>query len=82
MSKRIILFSLLILMSCLSLLVAQPRQGLIQVIVSPTTPDWQVELGQRANFQVQVLENGLPVESPTIQYQIGMEQMPPEYFTF
>jgi len=57
---------------------SQPQQELITVQVTPTQADWTYELGDQADFDIQILQNGHPLTDVSIQYQIGLEQMPPE----
>jgi cephalosporin-C deacetylase-like acetyl esterase len=48
------------------------------VLVSPTETDWTYAVGERADFQVSVLQDGLPIAGQEITYSIGPEQFPAE----
>ncbi len=58
------------------LAIGQPSQKLIEVQVSPTNTDWIYQLGEKANFEVQVLKNGQLIPNVKIRYEIGAEQLP------
>jgi len=58
------------------LAIGQPSQKLIEVQVSPTNTDWTYQLGEKANFEVQVLKNGQLIPNVKIRYEIGAEQLP------
>jgi len=58
------------------LAIGQPSQKLIEVQVSPTNTDWIYQLGEKANFEVQVLKNGQLIPNVKIRYEIGAEQFP------
>jgi len=57
---------------------AQPRKKAIEVIVTPATPDWNFDIGDRAHFIVKVLKNGQPLKNITLTYTVAPEQMPVE----
>ncbi|MGB3616861.1 MAG: acetylxylan esterase [Catalinimonas sp.] len=50
----------------------------LQIIITPTAADWTYDLGERADFRVEVLHNGQPVPNATVHYQVGPEQLAPE----
>lgn len=75
--SRTITLLFLILISSLSV-EAQPRRQVIEVIVAPEHTDWTYATGERADFTVRVLQNGLPISNCEITYEIGPEQMPAE----
>ncbi|GAB4402566.1 MAG: acetylxylan esterase [Bacteroidia bacterium] len=75
MHQRILL-CLYSLLCTLSLLHAQPRQARVQVVVSPEAPGWTYMVGQRADFQVMVLQDGQLLAGQPVRYSIGPEQMP------
>lgn len=69
----------LLILCCLSqvtMLSAQPRRSVVEVIVSPDQLDWTYKLEQRVDFNVEVLKNGQPIPGISISYEVGPEQMP------
>ncbi len=58
------------------LAVGQPSQKLIEVQVSPTNTDWTYQLGEKVDFEIQILKNGQLIPNIKIRYEIGAEQMP------
>ena len=61
-----------------TLVQAQPSRKVVEVIVAPQHTDWTYTPGERADFKVQIIRNGLPVTNAKISYEIGLEQMPAE----
>lgn len=59
-----------------TLLLAQPRRSVVEVLVSPDRLDWTYQLEQRADFKVKVLKNGQLIPGISVSYEIGPEQMP------
>lgn len=51
-------------------LAAQPREQLVEVIVSPNHSDWTYEAGEQAEFTITVLRNNVPIEGIEINYTI------------
>jgi len=62
-----------LLIVCLAF--SQPSQKLIKVLVTPTHSDWTYELGEKADFEIQVLKNGQLIPDISIRYEIGLEQL-------
>jgi cephalosporin-C deacetylase-like acetyl esterase len=58
------------------LVLAQPAQKLVNVIVSPNHSDWQYKIGEEASFNVQVLQYGGPLGNVKIDYELGPEFFP------
>jgi cephalosporin-C deacetylase-like acetyl esterase len=56
---------------------AQPKRELVQVIVSPDRDDWTYERGDRAEFQITVLKNNVPLDGIEVKYSIQPEKMEP-----
>ncbi|SHJ04378.1 Cephalosporin-C deacetylase [Tangfeifania diversioriginum] len=54
---------------------AQPSKQLVQVIVTPDRADWTYEKGDRAEFEIQVLKNNVPLDGVEVTYRIQPEQM-------
>jgi len=54
---------------------AQPKQQLIQVIVSPDKADWTYETGESAVFAISVLKNSVPLDDIEVNYRIQPEKM-------
>ena len=61
------LLSALLFTFCLT---AQPSKQLVEVIVSPNHTDWTYDVGERAEFSINVLRNNLPIEGVKIDYKI------------
>jgi cephalosporin-C deacetylase-like acetyl esterase len=59
-----------------TLVQAQPARKVVEVVVAPEHADWTYKPGERADFKVQILRNGLPVSGIKATYEIGPEQMP------
>lgn len=53
----------------------QPARQLVQVIVTPDRADWTYEKGDRAEFQITVLKNNVPLEGIEVNYRINPEKM-------
>src|SRR6056297_2889685 len=54
---------------------AQPSKELVQLIVTPDRADWTYEKGDRAEFEIQVLKNNVPLDGVEVTYRIQPEQM-------
>lgn len=72
MKTRLFLLCCLVLTANLQLFSQPPRQ-LVQVIVSPDKPDWTYKKGDRAQFQITVLKNNVPMDDIEVKYSIGPE---------
>jgi len=53
----------------------QPSRQLVQVIVAPDRADWTYEKGDRAEFQITVLHNNMPLDGIEVNYRINPEKM-------
>ncbi|WP_373517253.1 acetylxylan esterase [Pricia sp.] len=51
-------------------LTAQPSKQLVEVIVSPNHTDWTYDVGEQAEFSINVLRNQVPIEGVKIDYKI------------
>ncbi|HZJ21331.1 MAG TPA: acetylxylan esterase [Pricia sp.] len=51
-------------------LTAQPSKQLVEVIVSPNHTDWTYNVGEQAEFSINVLRNNVPIEGVKITYKI------------
>ncbi len=69
------LTSLLLMLLIGTALLAQPSKQLVQVIVSPDKTDWTYEKGDRAEFQITVMRNNIPLEGILVNYSIQPELM-------
>ena len=74
MKTRFFLLILLIAGMCFQS-IAQPARQLVQVIVTPDNADWTYEKGDRAEFQISVLQNNVPLEGIEVNYRINPEKM-------
>lgn len=52
-------------------LTAQPSRQLVEVIVSPNHTDWTYDVGEQAEFSINVFRNNMPLEGVEINYTIG-----------
>jgi cephalosporin-C deacetylase len=55
--------------------VGQPARQLVQVIVAPDKTDWTYEKGDRAEFQITVLQNNVSLDGIEVNYRINPEKM-------
>lgn len=53
----------------------QPSRQLVQVIVAPDRADWTYDKGDRAEFQITVLHNNMPLDGIEVNYRINPEKM-------
>jgi cephalosporin-C deacetylase len=53
----------------------QPARQLVQVIVTPDRADWTYDKGDRAEFQITVLQNNVPLEGIEVNYRINPEKV-------
>ncbi|WKN31048.1 acetylxylan esterase [Porifericola rhodea] len=67
---------LLVLLAFPLVLWAQPRQQMVQVVVSPDHDDWMYQTGEQVNFTLQVLKNGNPINGIEVSYKISPDMMP------
>jgi len=51
-----------------SFLIAQPRQELVEVIVSPNHTDWTYSVGEQAEFSISVFRNNVLLDDIEIKY--------------
>lgn len=66
--KTSFILSFALLISCY--LYAQPRQELVEVIVTPNHTDWNYKVGEQAEFSINVLKHNVPMEGISIKYTI------------
>ncbi|MGB7394034.1 MAG: acetylxylan esterase [Pricia sp.] len=52
---------------------AQPSQQLVEVIVSPNHTDWTYDVGEQAEFSIDILRNNVPLEGIKIDYKIEID---------
>ena len=74
MKNKILLLSLLIAGMCFQS-IGQPAKQLVQVIVTPDNADWTYNIGDRAEFQIMVLKNNVPLQDVEVSYRINPEKM-------
>lgn len=74
MKTRFILFSLLVT-GMFFQSIGQPAKQLVQVMVAPTHADWTYTKGERAEFQITVTKNNVPLENIEVNYRINPEKM-------
>jgi cephalosporin-C deacetylase len=71
------LFAFLLMILVSTNLIAQPPKQLVQVVVSPDKPDWTYKKGERAEFEITVLRNNIPLDGIEVSYSIQPELMEP-----
>ncbi len=71
----VIFFSIVSLTASSAL--AQPREQLVKVIVAPDHPGWEYRLGEKAKFNITVLQAGNPLENVKVRCEIMPEKMDP-----
>ncbi len=74
-AKILLSFALLLLPS--GLLHAQPRVGVIQVLVAPDRADWKYAPGQKPIFHIRAVRDGANLGGQTVSYTIGPEMLDP-----
>ncbi|NLC50205.1 MAG: acetylxylan esterase [Bacteroidales bacterium] len=74
MKTRFILLTLFIAGVCFQS-IAQPAKQLVQVTVAPNNADWTYKRGDRAEFQITVIKNNVPLENIEVNYRINPEKM-------
>lgn len=60
-----------------SLLLAQPVERLIKVIVAPDHMNWTYKTGETAKFAITVLQDGNPLKGAKVRFEVGPEKMEP-----
>ena len=60
-----------------NLLLAQPVERLIKVVVAPDHMDWTYKTGETAKFAITVLKDGNPLKGAKVRFEIGPEKMEP-----
>jgi cephalosporin-C deacetylase len=75
MKTRIVIFLLAVFN--FTLLVAQPGNTLLKVVVAPDRTDWLYKPNDQVKFSVTVLKDGNPLKNVTVRYQVGAEKMEP-----
>jgi cephalosporin-C deacetylase-like acetyl esterase len=61
----------------LNILIGQPTEKFIKVLVAPDHSDWIYKKGEPARFTVYVLKNGNYVPNVKVKYELGEEKMDP-----
>ena len=56
---------------------AQPKQTIIEVLVSPENADWQYQCGKDAKFNVTVNKAGVPLENAQVYYEMSEDMQEP-----
>jgi cephalosporin-C deacetylase-like acetyl esterase len=69
-------FTFLTLLCC-QILVAQPVEKLVKIVVTPDHQNWIYKPGEPAKFQVLVMKNSEPIPNVKIRYEYGAEQVAP-----
>ncbi|MBW6535910.1 MAG: acetylxylan esterase [Mariniphaga sp.] len=73
--KLIFTFMLLLAAGIFFQTAGQPARQLVQVIVTPDRADWTYDKGDRAEFQITVLQNNVPLDGIEVNYRINPEKM-------
>lgn len=78
MKKIVTPFLLLfILITSQHLLLAQPIEQRIKVVVAPDHSDWTYKANEKVKFTISVLKDGNPLKSVKVKYEVGLEKMEP-----
>ena len=76
MKKSLFLLCLLLgMLGNCALVLAQPAQKLVNVVVSPDRIDWKCKAKEEVKFTVQVFKNENLLKDVVVDYELG-----PEYF--
>jgi cephalosporin-C deacetylase len=70
-------FSFFLLLVCGTLVLAQPTQKFVEVVVAPDHPDWTYRLGEPVKFTISVIQNGNFLKNAKVRYEIGPEKLDP-----
>ena len=70
-------FVLALLFVSSGMLLAQPTEKIVKVVVTADHANWQYAIGEKVNFSIQVIKNGSLVPNAKITYQVGPERMTP-----
>lgn len=70
---RLLLFSVFLP----ALILAQPVEQRVKVVVAPDHADWTYKINEKAKFTITVLQDGNPVKNVKVRYEIGPEKMEP-----
>lgn len=77
MKKSLFLFCLLLgMLGNCALVLAQPAQKLINVVVSPDRADWKCKAKEEVKFTVQVFRNENLLKDVVVDYELGPECFP------
>jgi len=57
------------------IVLAQPAQELVSVVVAPDRPDWTYPVGEEATFSISVLRYGNPLSGVAVEYEIRLEKL-------
>ena len=77
MMKKFSFLLVLNLFFSMSLLVGQPVEKFIKVLVAPDHSDWIYKKGESVKFTISVLKNGNYVPNVKVKYELGEEKMEP-----
>ena len=76
MFKRF-LFLALIWANTLPVLLSQPVERFIKVVVAADRPDWTYKVGENVRFTISVFKNGNLMNNALVRYEIGPEKQEP-----
>lgn len=57
------------------LIIAQPIEQRIKVVVAPDHTDWMYKANEKVKFTISVLQDGNPLKGAKIKYEVGPEKM-------
>ena len=75
-SVFLFIFSALVIFSPM-VMVAQPQEQFIKVVVAPDHVDWTYKTGEPVKFNVTILKDNNPLKNVVIKYEVGPEKMQP-----
>ncbi len=56
---------------------AQPVEQIVKIVIGPDHSDWLYHTGEKAKFNVTVLQYGNPLKNVKVKYDVGPEKMAP-----
>lgn len=75
--KNIRIINLIIFLSVIAIIAAQPSEKLVQVIISPNHSNLLYNKGEIVKFSISVLKNSIPLKDVVVRYEISEDMMKP-----
>lgn len=74
MKNKLLLFCFLLISISLF---SQPQVQLVKVSVTPNSADWNYKTGAKANFDISVTMNSIPMKNVEVRYELSYDMMSP-----